>query len=271
MLGVALGSVGYFLSERYKRSRGVTPWRVPSGMWAVLLFLLSLIGVVMYLIACFTTRPKTGPTGWAGGDPALGPGPARRRRPSSARLERTSSGPVGPGRAAGMGRAGSRRMGGATARLQRSATTGRLGRSSASGKGLSPAGTAGRARRRPQDRRRPCRCRHLLRGRGCRIPVDAMSCVTGMEPSSPSTWPTAGRSAPTRSDTSRRERGRQPLCSGGYWGPLDFRVLSRVIRWAKGVPAISRRQSSRTAEPETSPTRGPRWSPGRLRSPRGRQ
>ena len=73
VLGVALGSVGYFLSERYKRSRGVTPWRVPSGMWAVLLFLLSLIGVVMYLIACFTTRPKAGSTGW--GDQRWGPGP----------------------------------------------------------------------------------------------------------------------------------------------------------------------------------------------------
>ena len=75
VLGVVLGSVGYFLSERYKRARGVTPWRVPSGMWAVLLFLLSLIGVVMYLIACFTTRPKTGPTGWAGGDQHWSPGP----------------------------------------------------------------------------------------------------------------------------------------------------------------------------------------------------
>ena len=50
-------------------------------------------------------------------------------------------------------------------------------------------------------------------------------------------------------------------CSGGDWGRWDFRVLSGVIRWAKGVPAISRRQNSRTAEPETSPTRGPRWSP----------
>ena len=74
VLGVVLALVGYFLSERYKRSRGVTPWRVPSGMWAVLLFLLSLIGVVMYLIACFTTRPRTGPTDFAGGDQHWSPG-----------------------------------------------------------------------------------------------------------------------------------------------------------------------------------------------------
>jgi hypothetical protein len=75
VLGVVLGSLGYFLSERYKRSHGVTPWKVPSGMWAVLLFLLSLIGVLMYVIACFTTRPKAGPTDWAGGPQPWGPGP----------------------------------------------------------------------------------------------------------------------------------------------------------------------------------------------------
>ena len=74
VLGAVLGLVGYFLSERYKRSRGFTPWRVPSGIWAVLLFLLSLIGVILYLIACFTTRPKTGPTNWVGGDQHWGPG-----------------------------------------------------------------------------------------------------------------------------------------------------------------------------------------------------
>jgi hypothetical protein len=67
VLGAVLGAVGYFLSERYKRTRGVTPWSVPSGMWAVLLFLLSLIGVVLYVLACFTTRPKPGPTSWPGG------------------------------------------------------------------------------------------------------------------------------------------------------------------------------------------------------------
>jgi hypothetical protein len=78
VVGAVLGLVGYFLSERYRRSRGVTPWRVPSGLWAVLLFLLSLIGVVLYLIACFTTRPKTGPTNWHPGQRDLAersPGP----------------------------------------------------------------------------------------------------------------------------------------------------------------------------------------------------
>ena len=75
VLGVVLASLGYFLSERYKRSHGVTPWRVPSGMWAVLLFLLSLIGVLMYVIACFTTRPKAGPRDWTGGPESWDPGP----------------------------------------------------------------------------------------------------------------------------------------------------------------------------------------------------
>jgi hypothetical protein len=56
VLGAAFGLLGYFLSERYRRVRGVTPWRMPSGVWAALLFLFSLIGMVVYLIACLTTR-----------------------------------------------------------------------------------------------------------------------------------------------------------------------------------------------------------------------
>jgi hypothetical protein len=77
VLGIILASVGYFLSERYKRSHGVTPWRVPSGMWAVLLLFLSLIGVLMYVIACLTTRPESGPADRDGGPQRRGPG-ARR-------------------------------------------------------------------------------------------------------------------------------------------------------------------------------------------------
>ncbi len=97
VLGVVLASVGYFLSERYKRSRGVTPWRVPSGMWAVILFLLSLIGVVLYLIACFTTRPRTGPAGWAPGAQRWGPGPGGVAGPPPEGWNQPAPGQWGPG------------------------------------------------------------------------------------------------------------------------------------------------------------------------------
>jgi hypothetical protein len=81
VLGAAFGLLGYFLSERYRRVRGVTPWRMPSGVWAALMFLFSLIGVVVYLIACLTTRTRTGPTGWAGGAQHWEPGPREFRGP----------------------------------------------------------------------------------------------------------------------------------------------------------------------------------------------
>lgn len=83
VLGVAFGCMGYLLSERYKRSRGVTPWRLPSGIWALLLFLFSLIGAVVYLIACLTTRTKTGPAGWAGGGQHWGSAAPDSRTPRS--------------------------------------------------------------------------------------------------------------------------------------------------------------------------------------------
>jgi hypothetical protein len=83
VLGAVLGVLGYVFSERYKRARGVTPWRVPSALWALLLFFLTVLGAIIYMIAYFTTRPRTGParldqTGqsWGRG-PAGSHGPAR--------------------------------------------------------------------------------------------------------------------------------------------------------------------------------------------------
>jgi hypothetical protein len=64
VLGAVLAILGYVFSERYKRARGVTPWRLPSAVWAVLLFFLTILGAIVYLIAYFTTRPRTGPAGF---------------------------------------------------------------------------------------------------------------------------------------------------------------------------------------------------------------
>ncbi len=76
VLGAVLAVMGYVFSERYKRARGVTPWRLPSAVWAVLLFFLTLVGAIFYLIAYFTTRPRTGPAGWDARTQSFGPGPS---------------------------------------------------------------------------------------------------------------------------------------------------------------------------------------------------
>jgi len=76
VLGVVFGALGYMFSERYRRARGVTPWKIPAPVWALLLFLSWEIFSVLYLIAYFTTRPRTGPTSWTAGDgQGWGPGP----------------------------------------------------------------------------------------------------------------------------------------------------------------------------------------------------
>jgi hypothetical protein len=72
VLGVIFGAFGYLFSERYRRARGVTPWKIPAAVWALLLFLSWEIFSVLYLIAYFTTRPRTGSTGWTG--QGFGPG-----------------------------------------------------------------------------------------------------------------------------------------------------------------------------------------------------
>lgn len=70
-MGVLCAVLGYRLSEADKRSKGTTPWRVPSPVWAILIFLSWLIGGLLFLIARATTRPRTLPGGWS--SPSDGP------------------------------------------------------------------------------------------------------------------------------------------------------------------------------------------------------
>jgi len=229
----------------------VTPWRMPSGVWAALMFLFSLIGVVVYLIACLTTRTRTGPT-------------AGRAVPSTGNRARASSGALPR-------RVGTHlfRASGTTARLKdgtrrRRATAGR--HRPGVGRLLLRRGPRSRDSWHRQcqalPRIRHCPCPHRrLRGLGSRIPPGVMSCVTGTD-------------QVHRARGRRREDQRRPALmraiasapvafgtpSAGGSVPIS-RVLSAVTCWAKGVPAVSRRRGCRMAEPDISPTRGPRWSP----------
>jgi hypothetical protein len=57
-LAVALlfGGLGFWLSERYRRNWGRTPWGLPSLLWAFIFFLSLLIGAVLFIIAQRNTR-----------------------------------------------------------------------------------------------------------------------------------------------------------------------------------------------------------------------
>src|SRR5271166_3852400 len=103
IFGVAFAFLGFRVSERYKRTHGVTPWRWPSAVWAILFFVSLILGVVLYLIARSTTRPKPGPTGWTGGQPGWSADPSGIGGPSPGGWNPTPPSGWGPGAQPGGG------------------------------------------------------------------------------------------------------------------------------------------------------------------------
>lgn len=53
-LSVVWAVIGYVLSERSLRSKGRTPWGLPSLLWAFFWFLSLILGLVLYFIASAT-------------------------------------------------------------------------------------------------------------------------------------------------------------------------------------------------------------------------
>ena len=79
VLSVVVAIVAYRVSESFKAANGVTPWRLPSWLWAVFGLLSILICIILLAIARRTTKPLvTGtPTGarelFDAGPPPLAP------------------------------------------------------------------------------------------------------------------------------------------------------------------------------------------------------
>ncbi|MDA8291588.1 MAG: DUF2510 domain-containing protein [Actinomycetota bacterium] len=83
--------LGYRMSHRHRIVRGVTPWRVPSVVWAAICFVLQPFGIIVELVAQVTT--KTGaPASVAPAPPLLAIGPL----PSVDAPSRTDAPPVAP-------------------------------------------------------------------------------------------------------------------------------------------------------------------------------
>jgi hypothetical protein len=68
VLAVVFGWLGWRISRSFAASRGVTPWRIPSLVWALICFIFSIFGLVLELVAQMTTRSGTV-------EPPRGPGP----------------------------------------------------------------------------------------------------------------------------------------------------------------------------------------------------
>lgn len=56
-LALLFALLGYRMSHRHRVVRGVTPWRVPSLVWAAVCFFLQPFGLVVELVAQATTKP----------------------------------------------------------------------------------------------------------------------------------------------------------------------------------------------------------------------
>ena len=60
VLAVVISIFGYRLSQRIRATRGVTPWRIPSFVWALICFFFAPFGFALELIAIVSTKPEPG-------------------------------------------------------------------------------------------------------------------------------------------------------------------------------------------------------------------
>lgn len=60
IIAAVVATLGYRLSQRNRMTRGVTPWRIPSIVWAIICFFFAPFGIALELIAIMSTRPATG-------------------------------------------------------------------------------------------------------------------------------------------------------------------------------------------------------------------
>ncbi len=49
--------LGYRMSVRHRAARGVTPWRLPSAVWALICLVFQFMGIALEILAELTTRP----------------------------------------------------------------------------------------------------------------------------------------------------------------------------------------------------------------------
>lgn len=59
---VVFALLGYRISTRHRMMRGVTPWRLPSVVWAFVCAILQPFGIILVIVAEFTTRPQPRPS-----------------------------------------------------------------------------------------------------------------------------------------------------------------------------------------------------------------
>lgn len=56
VIALVFGFAGYYAAERFRRSRGTSPWRLSPTLWGLICSLFTLLGVMVLLLAELTTR-----------------------------------------------------------------------------------------------------------------------------------------------------------------------------------------------------------------------
>ncbi|HLX77462.1 MAG TPA: DUF2510 domain-containing protein [Acidimicrobiales bacterium] len=85
IFAVVFAALGYRISIRHRAVRGVTPWRLPSIVWAIICGLFQALGIILELIAEWTTRPQPRPSPTPGT-----PDAARAAFPFASRMSTTA-------------------------------------------------------------------------------------------------------------------------------------------------------------------------------------
>lgn len=58
LFAFVFAALGYRMSYRHRQARGVTPWRLPSGLWALICFFLQPFGIIVEILAQATTKSR---------------------------------------------------------------------------------------------------------------------------------------------------------------------------------------------------------------------
>ncbi len=80
ILWIACVPSGYRISVRHRALRGVTPWGLPSFVWALICLATGPLGLLVEYFAGATTRPAPAPQTGVGGPSAAHPAPVEFSR-----------------------------------------------------------------------------------------------------------------------------------------------------------------------------------------------
>ena len=66
IFGTILAVLSYVRTENFRKRTGVNPWGIPPLVWAIVSFFVIVLGTLLSIIACATTKVPTRTSRWMG-------------------------------------------------------------------------------------------------------------------------------------------------------------------------------------------------------------